>query len=164
LTPSEKPPFEPLFPPGLNTVTTDELRSICVDAFPLSATRKAIFQNLLEVMQRLADNSIVGDLWVDGSFVTSKFNPRDVDIVLCVSFDLYDNCSAGQRAVFDWIESEVLHTDYRCDGYILMEWPVDHPFHSEGVVARNYWSNLFGHTREAHEKGIAIVRLTGATT
>jgi len=112
----------------------------------------------------LGESDIVGDLWIDGSFVTSKFNPRDVDIVLCVSSNLYDNCSAGQRATFDWIESETLHTDYRCDGYILIEWPVGHPRHGEGIVTRNYWINLFGHTREGHEKGIAIVRLVSATT
>ncbi len=139
----------------------DELYRVCVDGFPLSATRKAIFENLLEVVRALAKNAIAGDLWVDGSFVTSKFNPRDVDVVLCVSSDLYDNCSSEQRAVFDWIESERLHTDYRCDGYISIEWPVGHPLHGEGIETREYWRRLFGHTREGHEKGIPIVRLSG---
>ncbi|PYT20715.1 MAG: hypothetical protein DMG58_33435 [Acidobacteria bacterium] len=65
--------------------------------------------------------------------------------------------------MFDWIESDALHADYRCDGYILVEWPVGHPRYAEGVMTRNYWSDLFGHTREGQEKGIPLLRLTGTT-
>jgi hypothetical protein len=142
-------------------ITTDELFRICVDAFPLSASRKPIFENLEEVMRKLAAKAIVGDLWIDGSFVTTKFNPRDVDLVLCISSNLYDNCSAEQRALLDWFESDVLHTDYRCDGYISIEWPSGHRLHADGIASRDYWSNLFGHTRDGFEKGIPVVQLSG---
>ncbi len=97
---------------------------------------------------------------IDGSFVTSKINPRDVDLVLCVSSDLYDGCSAKQRSVFDWFEGEALRTDYRCDGYISVAWPASHPLYAQGVDTRNYWLTFFGHTREGHEKGIGVLTLS----
>lgn len=159
-TPSDNPLFGPLFPAGLHAITPDELYKICVEAFPLSVTRKPIFTNLLEVIQSLTARSIFGDLWIDGSYVTTKFNPRDVDLVLCVSSNLYDNCSTEQLAVFEWFESDALHTDYRCDGYISIEWPQGDPLYASGVATRDYWSNLFGHTRDGFEKGIPVIRLT----
>jgi hypothetical protein len=115
------------------------------------------------MLQKLVDSGIAGHLWIDGSFVTSKFNPRDVDIVLCIASDLYDNCTVEQRALLDWLESEALRSGYQCDAYISIEWPVAHPLHSEGVAARNYWSNFFGHTRQGHEKGIAVLDLADVT-
>jgi hypothetical protein len=134
-----------------------------VAGFPLSATRRGIFQNFLQVLQKLADSRISGYLWIDGSFVTTKFNPRDVDIVLCIASDIYDNCSVEQRALLDWIESEALRSGYQCDAYISVEWPMAHPLHAEGVAARNYWRNFFGHTRQGYEKGIAVLQLANVT-
>ena len=142
-------------------ITPNELSRICVDAFPLSVSRKPIFENLEEVMRKLAAGAIVGDLWIDGSFVTTKFNPHDVDLVLSISSNLYDNCSAEQRALLDWFESDILHTDYRCDGYLSVDWPPSHQLHALGVASRDYWINLFGHTRDGFEKGIPVVQLGG---
>lgn len=148
-----------MFPPGLSALTIDQIERICVGGFDLSTTRKVIFKHLLHVISQLTHNRIAGNLWIDGSFVTSKINPRDVDFVLCVSSVLYDGCSAEQRSVLDWFESEALRTDYRCDGYISIEWPTSHPLYAEGVGVRNYWTTFFGHTREGHEKGIAVLEL-----
>lgn len=162
MSPSGKPQFDPLFPPGLHIISVDELRAMCIDPFSLSTSRKPIFQNLVDVLRQFADSDIVGDLWIDGSFVTTKFNPGDVDLVLCVSADLYDNCSVKQRSILEWFESESLHVDYRCDGYILVEWPREHPNYEVGLVAREYWTDFFGHTRDGYKKGIAVVRIKSA--
>ena len=140
-------------------MTAGELWHICVDGFPLSSTRQVIFRHLLQVVSHFTDNGIGGDLLIDGSFVTTKINPRDVDLVLCVSSDFYDSCSIKQQGIFDWFESEALRTDYRCDGYISVNWPVSHPLHAEGIETRNYWLTFFGHTREGHEKGIGVLQL-----
>jgi len=93
----------------------------------------------MDVVVRLVKSGIVGDLWIDGSFVTDKFNPRDVDLVLCIAADLLDNASAAQSKVFDWFESDTLKSVYRCDGYIVAEWSPYHPLHTEGVATREYW-------------------------
>jgi hypothetical protein len=158
--PSEKPEYRALFAAGLHALTIEELERDCVLGFTLSTTRQVIFRNLLHVVAELTDNRIVGELLIDGSFITTKINPRDVDLVLCVSSELYDGCSAGQRSVFNWFESEALRADYRCDGYISVEWPAAHPLYAEGIATRNYWLTFFGHTREGHEKGIGVLTLS----
>jgi hypothetical protein len=158
--PSENPEFHALFAAGLHPLTIEEIEQDCVRGFTLSITRQVIFRNLLHVVSQLTDNGIVGELLIDGSFVTSKINPRDVDLVLCVSSDLYDQCSASQRSVFDWFESEALRSDHRCDGYISIEWPASHPLYADGVATRNYWLTFFGRTREGYEKGIGVLTLS----
>ena len=55
--------------------------------------------NLEKIVKRLAQEGIVGEIWVDGSFVTDKINPLDVDILVMVDGDFFDKASWGQLIV-----------------------------------------------------------------
>ena len=81
---SHKPEFPPLLGPGLHPFSWLELRAACVDAFPLSQTRLEIFTGLEEVIRELQRLGITGELWLDGSFLTRKIDPDDIDLVLGV--------------------------------------------------------------------------------
>jgi hypothetical protein len=70
-----KPDFPPLLPEGLHPTTIAELRELCVAGFPLSNGRERIMAGLEAVVQRLEQEGIVGDLWVDGSFMTQAIEP-----------------------------------------------------------------------------------------
>ena len=56
-------------------------------------------------MRRLAQAGIVGELWINGSFLTEKVDPEDVDASLRISSALWDNASEEQRAVLEWLAS-----------------------------------------------------------
>lgn len=70
------PPFTPkgLLPPGLHRATWDELCS----TFGSTRRRRRLLEGLLRVATNLRDAGAV-NLWLDGSFVTSKPNPDDFD-------------------------------------------------------------------------------------
>src|SRR5688572_26578012 len=92
---TDKDEFPPLLPEGFHSKALADIRTLCVDnpQFARSSTRERIMGRLDAAVKRLADAGIVGELWIDGSFLTQKINPEDVDLSLKVDGDFYDNAS-----------------------------------------------------------------------
>ncbi|HTW26360.1 MAG TPA: hypothetical protein VME92_04480, partial [Acetobacteraceae bacterium] len=57
-----------------------ELKVLTVDAFPASAERPKIFAELERLAHDIEARRLVGELWVDGSFLTQKVSPEPDDI------------------------------------------------------------------------------------
>jgi hypothetical protein len=150
--------YPPLLSPGFHYMTVSEMRKRYVEAFPLSSTRVAIMDSLIAITARLVNSWVVGELWVDGSFVTEKIDPEDADIVLRIGAGLYNDSLPEQREAIDWIISN-LKTSHRCDSYILMEYPSSDPLYPIGELDRSYWHRQFGFSRELDYKGIAVIAL-----
>ena len=110
------------------------------------------------VFNELQANGVKGEVWVDGSFLTEKINPEDVDLVLRVPADFYDSATQNQRDSVNWLASN-LRDAHHCDSYFFMEWPEGHPNHRTGRYMHDYWMNQFGFSRGAEEKGIAVLSL-----
>lgn len=144
-------------------MTTAEARQQCVAAFPLSNTRADIMAGLESVIHRLDSVLLAGELWLDGSFLTSKINPNDVDILLRVQAHLYDNGTPQQRATIDWLRGN-LKDSHRCDSYVLMEYPGDHGQFATGEWMRAYWTRQYGFSRTNEMKGIAVILLPHAAS
>ena len=136
-----------------------ELRELCVDGFPLSNTRDTIMRGLEEVVNTLRANDIAGDLWINGSFVTEKIDPNDVDIVLFVDGEFLENATPEQKQAINWLSSD-LKGSYRCDSYTSVRWPESSARHWEGEYWRAYWTRQWGFDRsDAPAKGIVVVSL-----
>ena len=73
-------------PPGVHTTTLDEFQQ----RFGFSAGRQTLLQNLQELIN-IASRAGALRIFIDGSFVTDKENPGDIDAILVVSddFDAY---------------------------------------------------------------------------
>jgi len=71
------PPFQAsgALPPGDHEATLGEIE----ERFCLNYRRRKIYQGLTYVAGELVSHN-VSKIWVDGSFVTEKVNPRDVDV------------------------------------------------------------------------------------
>jgi len=81
----------PIWPPGFVTLTLEEVKAKCVSAFPESRTRRKLLADLELVVQRLKAFGVSGELWIDGSFVTAKLDPADLDFILVAEADQYDS-------------------------------------------------------------------------
>jgi len=152
--------FPPLLPLGFHPKTVTELRQMCVDGFPLSTTRAGIMAGFESVVDRLVKSWVVGDLWVDGSFLTEKIDPKDVDVVLRIGAGLYNTGLPEQRDAVNWIIANQKATLKR-DTYALMEYPPDDPLYTEGEWWRAYWHVKWGFSRDEDPKGIAVISLPG---
>jgi hypothetical protein len=156
---ADKEEWPPLFPPGFHKKTVAELRAHCVDQprFNGSTTRDGIMTRLENAIGRLVDASIVGEAWADGSFLTEKPNPEDVDLSLRVDGDFYDNASREQRAVMHWL-TEIWDCE-KIDGYLHLEWPFGHFFYDLGQENYKNWQEQWGFSRRGDPKGIVVVEL-----
>ena len=112
------------------------------------------------VVMVLLNEGVEGEVWVDGSFLTVKMEPTDVDVVLRMSAGFYDNASASQKKTVQWLLTG-LKSLYYCDSYFFMEWPKGHASYWFGQYMHNYWMRQFGFSRVDTMKGIAVVSLNG---
>lgn len=65
-------------PPGVHEASFDELATD--ERFSSTYRRRMLLEGLRRVVEALLERGIV-DIWIDGSFVTDKPRPRDVDVV-----------------------------------------------------------------------------------
>lgn len=70
--------------------TFEDFEDILVNAFPMDSTRHIILEGYKRYLASLKD-VIKSNFyqWVDGSFVTEKMNPNDIDVVIFVDYDVF---------------------------------------------------------------------------
>jgi hypothetical protein len=104
--------------------------------------------------------SVHGELWVDGSFLTQKNDPADVDVVLLVDAAYYDNGTPGQKAAIQWLLDNPKHKmGSPCDGYVCFRYSPSHHLFTINDFMKAYWIRQFGFNRSDSLKGIAVVTL-----
>lgn len=99
---------------------------------------------------------ITGRLWIDGSFLTEKIDPDDIDLVLSLDGLALKTPTLSQRRVLNWWSGD-LKSRHRCDTYVFFEFPYGDPNYSFGRKWWKYWYDLFGSSRSGVPKGIAFV-------
>ena len=135
-----------------------DLQAKCVDNFASSSTRADIMAGLEAVVQKLLGDGVTGELWVDGSFLTEKIDPEDVDIVLRLEPSFVNSATSEQHATIDWVNNG-LRADHYCDSYLFVEFPQGDPREHEGQWGRAYWIRQYGFNRDDESKGIAVISL-----
>lgn len=155
----DKEEFPPLLEPGFHVMTLADLRARCVAAFSLSKTRSEIMDGLDKFVDMLRVENVVGDLWIDGSFMTQKLDPEDVDVVLSVQSHFHKNGTEVQQALVDLVEAADFKPDYFCDVYVLWQYDQDDELYALGESQRAYWIRQFGFSRGADKKGMALIKL-----
>lgn len=156
--PIDKPEFPPLLPLGRHPFTLERLVELCVTPFPKSPTRQRIWEGFLQVVDRLNQAKIVGELWLDGSYLTRKVDPEDMDLVLRMDGCFADHCEPDQQAIIEWVQSD-LHDSHHCHSFVIVQWPKNHPDYWRGEYAYAYWMKQWGFSREDNPKGIAVIEL-----
>ena len=103
MPPVAPPDLPSLLPLGFHHLTMGNVEQGCVDLFPLSTIRATIFGGLVTFVQTLEAANVPGELWIDGSFLTDKINPKDVDVLLRVDGAVYNSGTQEQRDAIDWV-------------------------------------------------------------
>jgi len=70
-----------LLPPGVHKCNLKQLQL----AFAFNVRREQLFESLQHCVSQMHDRGLAGTLYIDGSYVTSKPNPRDIEITLDVA-------------------------------------------------------------------------------
>lgn len=159
-------------------VTLEEIKEKLVDNFPDSKTRASRFECFLNFYNELLINVKSCTVFlIDGSFVTNKKNPRDVDFTITInSSKLTENEinylnhiireKTENRKEFLKFESlakqGMIKEDslynlkfYKkgCDFFYIEKYPINHPYFYKYQNNKEEWIDWWGHDREGEEKG-----------
>jgi hypothetical protein len=81
--------------------------------------------------------------WIDGSFVTRKPSPFDIDPVTFVNFEV---AKIKEKELKDFIYPSSL-TNYGIDGYVVINYPTDHKLYFAYQADCSYWLDQFSKTK-----------------
>ncbi len=87
--------------------------------------------------------------WIDGSFVTDKMNPNDIDIVTFIEADLFVK---NEKKLIHLIapESKLL---YKVDAAFVGVYPLNHKLRIVTDWDITFWKDFYGNTRpDTHQK------------
>ena len=135
----------------------ETFESIFVSNFQHSDRRKMLFQNYFSYTNDFK-NQISKNFyqWIDGSFVTSKLNPTDIDIVTFLNAENYEKNSLKLVN----FQGSRLKKEQELDCYFVKEYPVEHKNYE--LITRFdslYWLDFFSNSRvqrngKRYSKGI----------
>jgi hypothetical protein len=149
---SSETEYPPLLPAGFHALSIPDVRELCVGKFPDSQTRSQIMAGLEDIVAVLQKYLIEAEIWLDGSFLTTKIDPIDSDVVVRLTSTFADTVSPEQFGVLNWINSN-LKGSHACDSYVFCEYPT-----GQGEWMRAYWIKQFGFSRGEGMKGIALIK------
>jgi hypothetical protein len=98
-----------------------------------------------------------GEIWVNGSFLTHKIEPDDVDVVVVFN-ELSSGFTPDQQNIIKRVDDKDFQFPIKCDSYTCRQYPAGHSSHSIGEFMRAYWMRQFGFSRGDRIKGIAVIR------
>ena len=143
-----KPDSPPLLPAGKHHLSLAELEELAVVPFSSEGPRSALFNDLTSLVQRLSTFGIKCELWVDGSFLTEKPDPADIDLTIVigrVDFDLMPSAMKNQ-VIMLCSKSHPLNASLDC--YIV----------DNGDQSRlAYWDIMWGSDRDNAPKGYIVL-------
>lgn len=142
---------------GIHDCTMQEFIEFFVDKFPTSQRRKTIANNLLDFAKDILATGTPVEFWVDGSFVTTKINPNDADLVLFFHLP-HMQVLAPQHSS---LQQKYLNS---LDFYFSLAVSPENEklikpsdYHTLCVNQRNYWRGQFGFDRQDSPKGIVRI-------
>lgn len=114
-----------LSPIGKITTDLSSFEQVFVTAFPTSTTRPRLWANHLWYIQHFRQE-VSHDFvqWLDGSFVTLKENPNDIDLVTCIDYKIFEPMEEQKRLEEFWSYNL---EDKGLDSYLLGVYPEGHP-------------------------------------
>lgn len=151
--------YPPLLAPGRHTLSLSEIKAKCADAFPNSARRRHLLQCLEKFVQAYLTSGICCEIWLDGSFLTTKPDPSDLDVTVILDADVPDLLTEEQQRLIDDTSQSRFADDV--DSFAFAKRRRDDPyFGDESLDAAYSWGQQYGlECSENWLKGFVVIKL-----
>ncbi len=139
-----------LKPYGKNKIDHKKFHAEFVDPFEEDSTRHELYNGFVKYnnnLKRLLNHHKYTQ-WIDGSFISTKINPKDIDVVSLIDNNLIEKY---EKELVEFITKKG-KTNYGIDGYILRIYPKDHPKYVRTKTDLIYWENWFSTSRKNRRK------------
>jgi len=118
--------------------------------------RQGLWSAFADGPASLAESGLAGELWINGSFLTEKRDPGDIDVVLRISGEVVDNATDSQAVALEaFLNSE------DCHAFFVPHWPKGHKNYDDGEELGVYWQGWWGSSRSGDSKGHAVIQFGG---
>ena len=141
-----------ILPPGLHDINEAELDNHFLSVFVGSTTRRLLIDNFRMYLSQIRQIAVNFEIWIDGSFVTEKPNPNDIDIVVFASSnELNVLSSQDQLRLRSLLDRNNVRQALGLDVLFAV---------AEDTNVRSYWRGWYGFDRNERPKGIARIVIT----
>lgn len=126
-------------------ISYEEFKEFFVSAFEKDSKRYQMFEHYERYTQEFREK-ITGDFrqWINGSFVSNKKNPKDIDIVNLVDYSVFEEKESLIRSEF--IRGAVPKA-YGIDAYLVILYPENHKLHRWTQSDLLHWNEWFTRSR-----------------
>lgn len=121
-----KEDFEAILGPGRHPYDTTALREQFVRPFN-NDRRRQLFFNLTTLLSKLNEYAVACEVWIDGSFLTQKPEPNDIDLSVMVDVDVYDVLSDEGKLLLDELSFPPEKYLGCVDGFVCIVYPIGDP-------------------------------------
>lgn len=138
-----------LLPSDIYCTSEATIESAFVDAVKNSRTRRTIFEGLCQwrrdAIEARVDEAIQ---WIDGSFVESKIDPNDVDVVTFIEYEALNTLPVCAKTfIARWMSCGRAQDKYRVDSYFQAYCDTDHEYYAVWSDKQRVYKELFGSTK-----------------
>lgn len=126
-------------------MTLEQIHAVAVVPFPNNQRRHDLYQKLFTWVSALQALQIGGTLWVDGSFLTEKPGPGDVD---CVLWNPSWRVSPTSVSPVDRDQAARLLDKKTAESLYDLDLYVQHPTADEKFHQESYWRGVLGFARD----------------
>ena len=140
-------------------MTLERLKGITLEGFEGADReyRRKLFLKFEELYQALLVVRLPCSIFVNGSFLTEKGMPRDLDAMVLIDFDVMDIVNDQQRILIDDITGAVNFSQLDVNAYTV--YPIGHEFYGTGLDPRFFYEAYGMERSEKWLKGYATLRL-----
>lgn len=143
--------FDPngnLFPFEATEVSMETFQEMFVLKIAGSTTRSRLFDEYLRYAEDFKTQICPNSLHlINGSFVTKKLNPNDIDLVVFIDYQVYE---LHENNIVKFKRGGL----YQCiEAFIEKAYPLGHPFRIRYESDLLYWNDLFTKDRKERKKG-----------
>ncbi|MYM96504.1 DUF6932 family protein [Duganella vulcania] len=133
-----KPDSPPLLTAGIHRMTLPELEQLAVSPFPDDDQRQRLFLLFQQWVSNLQTKYVSAILWIDGSYLTSKFAPDDIDCIMWNPSFTVPLSDMEKQQVLPLIDRVGVGARFGIDFYM------ESPEPSQKLGREAYWRGLFG--------------------
>ena len=128
-----------------------DLWKLCVERFDTSASRPRLMSSLNSFMNYLTATAGVCDVWVNGSFVTEKNDPSDIDLTVVIRAEILEDLFVAAPTVAEDLVAMANEERFAPDlhVFVIAVRPLGHPDHAALEQAARDWAQWWSVTREA---------------
>jgi len=140
--------YDPLLPAGFHDIDIDKLDDLFVNNFTNNTRRSHLVSQLRIFLNELSRVNAKFEIWLDGSFLTLKDEPDDIDLLIVYDINQINALTVNERKI---INSLLFNRDT-----MKIRYDLDiSPCLKDNVNERSYWRGWFGFARNEVPKGIA---------